>query len=229
MRSQQFFSSCSPFGRFEDELPVPGSSRHTDQSVGTVTHTMTPVSRSTGRRCDRRTRSARAEARDGRDVLLDAALGVFAERGYRDASIDEIAERAGYSKGAVYWHVSSKDELFSTLLEERLDKPWREGIPLLQSASADTDMAPQASARFTAMLRGQRELVLLDQEYWSLAVRDPKLRIRYANASGSSDAHSAAPLLRGWSTSGHHPSTRSRRSWPPPSSPWARAWQFSDS
>jgi AcrR family transcriptional regulator len=141
---------------------------------------MTSVSRSTGRRRDRRTRSARAEARDGREALLDAALGVFAERGYRDASIDEIAERAGYSKGAVYWHFSSKDELFSTLLEERLDKPWREGIALLQSASADADMAPEASARFTAMLRGQRELVLLDQEYWSLAVRDPKLRTRYA-------------------------------------------------
>jgi AcrR family transcriptional regulator len=112
--------------------------------------------------------------------LLDAALEVFADRGYREASIDEIAARAGYSKGALYWHFSSKDELFSTLLEERLDKPWREGIALLESASADIDMAPEASARFTAMLRGQRELVLLDQEYWSLAVRDPKLRSRYA-------------------------------------------------
>ena len=71
------------------------------------------------------------------------------------------------------------------MLEERLDKPWREGIALMESASADMDMAPEASARFTAMLRGQRELVLLDQEYWSLAVRDPKLRARYAKRLAS--------------------------------------------
>ena len=137
------------------------------------------VSSSTPRR-DRRTRSARAEGEDGREALLDAALDVFADRGYRDASVDEIAERAGYSKGAIYWHFSSKDELFSTLLEERLDRPWREGIALLESASADQDMAPEASSRFAAMLGSRRALVLLDQEYWSLAVRDPKLRARYA-------------------------------------------------
>lgn len=140
---------------------------------------MPTMSRSTPRR-DRRTRSARAEGKDGREALLDAALAVFADRGYRDASIDEIADRAGYSKGAVYWHFESKDELFSTLLEERLDRPWQEGIALLESAADETDMAPEASERFTSMLRGQRELILLDQEYWSLAVRDPKLRTRYA-------------------------------------------------
>jgi AcrR family transcriptional regulator len=131
-------------------------------------------------RLDRRTRPARAEGRDGREALLEAALRVFAERGYRDSSVDEIAERAGYSKGALYWHFSSKDDLFFALLEERIDRPWREAIELLGSAAPERDMAPEASRRFAAMLDGQREMLLINHEYWSQAVRDPKLRARYA-------------------------------------------------
>jgi AcrR family transcriptional regulator len=131
-------------------------------------------------RIDRRTRPARAEGRDGREELLEAALQVFAERGYRDSSVDEIAERAGYSKGALYWHFASKDELFFALLEERIDRPWRETIELLGSAAPGQDMAPEASRRFAEMLGGQRELLLINHEYWSQAVRDPELRARYA-------------------------------------------------
>src|SRR3954453_7873696 len=131
-------------------------------------------------RVDRRTRAARSEGRDTREALLAAALEVFAERGYRDASVDQIAERAGYSKGAVYWHFPSKDDLFFALLEERIDRPWRRAIDLLASAPADRDMGPEASKSFAQALRGERDLLLIDQEYWSQAVRDPKLRARYA-------------------------------------------------
>jgi len=126
-----------------------------------------------------RTRSARSEGRDTRNELLEAALAVFAERGYRDASVDEVAERAGYSKGALYWHFSSKDELFWALLEERIIGPWEESIRLLESASPDEDMAPEANRMFSQVLRGERDLVLIQQEYWLQAARDSKVRARY--------------------------------------------------
>jgi len=135
---------------------------------------------STSARVDRRRRVARAERRDARQELLSAAADVFAERGFHDASIDEIAERAGYSKGAVYWHFASKDDLFLALIEERVDRPTREMIELLQSAPAELDMAPEASRRFATLLAAQRDWLLLDNEYWSQAVRDPDLRRSYA-------------------------------------------------
>src|SRR5436190_19686677 len=91
-------------------------------------------SRGAGTRLDRRTRAARAEGRETRDELLTAALRVFARRGYREAGVDEIAAEAGYSKGALYWHFSGKDELLMTLLEERVDAPMRDSIALLASA-----------------------------------------------------------------------------------------------
>ena len=130
-------------------------------------------------RIDRRTRSARAEGRDGREALLEAAVEVLALRGYRDSSVDEIAQRAGYSKGGLYWHFQSKDDLFLALLEERIDRPTREMIELLESAPPEQDMVPEANQRFMEVLRGQRELLLLEHEYWSQAVRDPKVRARY--------------------------------------------------
>ena len=131
-------------------------------------------------RVDRRTRPARAEGRDAREALLEAAAAVFAERGFPDASVDEIAQRAGYSKGAVYWHFAGKDELFFALLDERVDKPTREMIELLESAPPEQDMGPEASRRFVELLRSEPELLLLRHEYWSQAVRDSALRARYS-------------------------------------------------
>ncbi len=131
-------------------------------------------------RLDRRTRPARAQARDGREALLEAAARVFARRGFRDASVDDIAREAGFSKGAVYWHFTGKDDLFFSLVDERLDRPVREAIAVLESAPPGEDMAPRASALFADLLQRRRDLMLLDREYWSLAVRDPRLRVRYA-------------------------------------------------
>jgi AcrR family transcriptional regulator len=131
-------------------------------------------------RLDRRTRAARAQALDGRGALLEAAARVFGRRGYRDASVDEIAREAGFSKGAVYWHFAGKEELFFALAEERLNTPVREMIELLRSAPPEQDMSVEANQRFVELLDRQRELLLLDQEYWSLAVRQPALRTRYA-------------------------------------------------
>jgi AcrR family transcriptional regulator len=112
--------------------------------------------------------------------LLEAAAEVFAERGFRAASVDEIASRAGFSKGALYWHFESKDDLFFALLEERVDRPLREAIARFESAPPERDMAPQADEVFALLVEQQRDLVLLQHEYWSLAVRDPRLRARYA-------------------------------------------------
>jgi AcrR family transcriptional regulator len=131
-------------------------------------------------RVDRRTRAARSDGRDAREDLFDAAIEVVAERGFRDASVDEIAQRAGLSKGALYWHFPSKDDLFFALLEERVDGAYIQMAEMLATAPAEQDMSVEASRHFAEVIRRQRDLLLIDNEYWSMAVRDPKLRRRYA-------------------------------------------------
>jgi len=133
-----------------------------------------------GGHVDQRTRAVRAGGRQARDELLTAALRVFARRGYRQAGVDEIAAEAGYSKGALYWHFSGKEELLMALLEERIDAPVRDRVVLLASAPAERDMSVEASRAFAQQLGEQREAMLLEREYWSLAIRDPELRARYA-------------------------------------------------
>jgi len=133
-----------------------------------------------GARVDQRTRAARAQGRKARDELLAAALRVFARRGYREAGVDEIAAEAGYSKGALYWHFTCKEELLLVLLEERIDAPMRALVALLESASPERDMSLEASREFARQLSRERDAALLEREYWSLAIRDPELRARYA-------------------------------------------------
>jgi AcrR family transcriptional regulator len=132
-----------------------------------------------GARLDGRTRAARARGRQAREELLSAALEVFARRGFREASVDEIAAEAGYSKGALYWHFSGKEELLTALLEERVDAPMRDRVALLASAPPERDMSVEATRAFARQLSEAREALLLEREYWSIAIRDPKLRARY--------------------------------------------------
>jgi AcrR family transcriptional regulator len=131
-------------------------------------------------RLDGRTRAARAQGREAREELLDAALQVFARRGYREAGVDEIAAEAGYSKGALYWHFSGKQDLLRALLEERVDAPTRERFGLLASAPPEQDMSVEATRAFARQLGEAREALLLEREYGSLALRDPELRDTYS-------------------------------------------------
>jgi AcrR family transcriptional regulator len=57
-------------------------------------------------------------SRSRRQRVLDAALATFAERGYSDTAIDEVARASETSKGGLYFHFPSKQALFLALLDE---------------------------------------------------------------------------------------------------------------
>ena len=59
---------------------------------------------------------SRARTRSG---LLEAAHRVFVRRGFHAATLDEIADEAGYTKGAVYSNFASKEDLFFAVYERR--------------------------------------------------------------------------------------------------------------
>jgi AcrR family transcriptional regulator len=124
----------------------------------------------------------RPRASDGeatRGSLLDAAAQVIVQRGYREASVNEVIARSGLSKGTFYWHFKSKDDLFFALLEERIDRPVLELVELLATMPPEQDMAPEANRRIFELLDREHDTVLLEHEYRSLAIRDPELRKRY--------------------------------------------------
>ena len=132
--------------------------------------------RSPPERLDGRRTEARGTARER---LLDAAAEVFAQRGYRASSVEDIATAAGLTKGAVYWNFDSKEDVFFALIEERVDRRARELMGVTEHAPRETETAPLVSRGLSAFADEQQALVLLLQEYWSMAVRDPGLRDAY--------------------------------------------------
>jgi AcrR family transcriptional regulator len=57
-----------------------------------------------------------------RQLLLDAALEVFAEDGFGRATVEQVCERAGYTRGAFYSNFSSLDELFLAMWRQRSEQ-----------------------------------------------------------------------------------------------------------
>jgi len=130
----------------------------------------------------RRQPAKRAEqVAENRRLLLDAAGRVFRELGYTRATLDAIAEAAGFTKGAVYSHFTSKADLFLTLLEERIARR-REGmLATVQSSLADGDIEAMAVAVFSES-RADPSWQLAVLEFRVTAARDPVVNARYAIA-----------------------------------------------
>nr|WP_232516994.1 TetR/AcrR family transcriptional regulator [Burkholderia pseudomallei] len=84
--------------------------------------------------------------------ILDAALAEFSASGFAGARIDDIAARAGMSKGGVYTHFGSKDEIFEALLARTLMPP----LPAASSAVRAARRARRAGAGPAARTSGAR-------------------------------------------------------------------------
>ena len=82
-----------------------------------------------------------------RAQLIDAAATVFARRGYMAASLDEVAEEAGLTKGAVYSNFDSKEDLFEAVIDDRLTEPMRHRAEDIDSTSGTTEDHAMAGAR----------------------------------------------------------------------------------
>ncbi|WAW09468.1 TetR family transcriptional regulator [Oxalobacter vibrioformis] len=63
------------------------------------------------------TRAARKKTQETRDRLLDAAERVFNEKGVSNTTLNDIAEAAGVTRGAIYWHFRNKVDLFNAMID----------------------------------------------------------------------------------------------------------------
>src|SRR5215218_5077290 len=125
---------------------------------------------------ERLTRKQRQE--HTRTCLLDAAGRVFARRGLTQASVDEVAADAGFTKGAVYANFGSKEELFLAMLDVRFAHRLDE-----MDRALSTDESPEVQARaagrdFITYLAGDPEWGRLFFEAALHASRDEAFRIK---------------------------------------------------
>lgn len=115
--------------------------------------------------------------------LLDAAADVFARLGFHAATVDDIANAAGYTKGAVYANFASKEDLFLVLLDRHLDDQLAQ-VDLLVAAASDTDLGKSLLDASSEKMTAGGSFGLLMLEFWLYAARDPRamadLAARYA-------------------------------------------------
>jgi AcrR family transcriptional regulator len=78
------------------------------------------------------------KGQQSRERILDAAVGLFSERGYAASGVEEIARRAGIEKAALYWHFGSKEGLLAMVLD-RMDAEIVEGIVKRVDAGASDE------------------------------------------------------------------------------------------
>jgi AcrR family transcriptional regulator len=133
----------------------------------------TPVTTPTPTRRDEQRARTRQE-------LLEAAGAVFARNGYHAASVDDVAEAAGYTKGAVYSNFRSKEELFLGLLDQRIDRT------VEQLEVALLSRAPEERPQLLGEMRDtmgalDRDWFLLQAEFQLYAARNAEVRERVAD------------------------------------------------
>jgi AcrR family transcriptional regulator len=128
-----------------------------------------------------RTRLSRAESKARTHAeLVEAARRVFLERGYHAASVEAVAEAAGFSTGAVYSTFDGKAGLFLAVFDARVAERSREMEQVAERAASVGELAELLARDFATSSRHQRAWSLLVIEFWAHAARQPGLRREFA-------------------------------------------------
>ncbi len=155
-------------------------------------------------------RSARREAT--RQRILDAARVVFAEKGVFGASIEDICEQAGFTRGAVYSNFADKDAILREVIE-------REHEALLDHIAGSIDIVDEELAaaasleaavaslvnRIVRTIPSEREVTLISTELEIVAVRRPELAASFLVVNNAFRERLAAFLVDALARVGREP------------------------
>ena len=116
-----------------------------------------------------------------RSALVDAAAAVFARRGFDGASLDEIAETAGVTRGAIYKNFEGKEELFFAVFDRQVEQNLAAfGDRFGGGSAADLYDAAAVAEVWRDVLARDLETFTLHLELRLYALRNPDFRARYA-------------------------------------------------
>ena len=114
-----------------------------------------------------------------REVLIAAATEVFARRGYEGASLDEIAETAGFTRGAIYKNFGGKEELFFCVVDH-LNEQTIEAFRAIAPRSADSKEweVSRMAELWRASIADFDDLFVIGKEHELYVLRNPDARAR---------------------------------------------------
>ncbi|OBK30704.1 hypothetical protein A5634_15595 [Mycobacterium asiaticum] len=144
-----------------------------------------------------------------REAVLAAAQRVFVARGYAGATLDAIADEAGFSRGVVYSQFGSKADMFFALLERRISQRAIQNEQIAAEFAGPAGLARllRAAQQYDAAEPGWAHLLV---EFRALAMRDAELNRRYAEAHALTITGIASALERLYESSGLQPTVSLR-------------------
>lgn len=102
-------------------------------------------------------RKSKEEMELTRLALLEAALHLFAEKGYSKTTLNDIAQRAGYTRGAVYWHFDGKVTIFNEVMNHY-------GTPLKKLLVREISASEKPTEWFRSLYRSYVKILLENDE-----------------------------------------------------------------
>ena len=97
-------------------------------------------------------RRTKDEAQETRNGILDAAEHVFSEHGVSRTSLEDIAQAAGVTRGAIYWHFKDKSDLFAAMVN-RVTLPMEAMVARSSDESVEDPIASLKACAVSALMR----------------------------------------------------------------------------
>jgi AcrR family transcriptional regulator len=143
-------------------------------------------------------RTRREKQAETRKSLLRSAANAFCRKGLEGASVEEVAQDAGYTKGAFYANFKSKEELFLVMLDERFSEQLDRVDSLLAGGEEPGEEARHAAQDFIRSLRGAEDWRRLYFEFVAYAMRNEEFRQELATRHRTLRAR-LSEIYRRWS------------------------------
>lgn len=108
--------------------------------------------------------------------IIEAAAAVFARKGFDGATMDDIVAESGLSKGGLYWHFKSKDDIITAILQEFFDQEMVGLEQMVTGEGAASDRLLQLARHMAAEMETQFALLPISLEFYAVAARQPAVR-----------------------------------------------------
>ena len=123
-----------------------------------------------------KSKTRRQKQEETRSSLLRSAAKLFCSRGLEGASVDDVAQEAGFTKGAFYSNFKSKEELFLVMMDEKFGSELERIDRLLAGTGQASDEANAAAEEFVRYVSSDPEWPRLYFEFVAYAARNEDFR-----------------------------------------------------
>jgi AcrR family transcriptional regulator len=114
-------------------------------------------------------------SQERKQQIMDAALKVFSREGLHTARMDDIAEEAGLSKGALYWYFNSKDKIIASLLTTFFDREFSKIEEWVMRDDSARNLLQSLIDLIVEDLLSVKPFMSILYEFWAMSFRNKRI------------------------------------------------------